>query len=125
MEPRENLWPFSNPPYIGNEDDIPVAIFEGGRASKTAYREYLSDRYGRYKMAVSGIHFNYSFDEELLQRDFALSGETDYTEYKNQFYVVLAERAVAYGWLMVAVTAAHFHQGPGPGSAELQECGAL
>lgn len=106
LEPREYLWPFSNPPYIRNEDDIPVAIFEGGRASKTAYREYLSDRYGRYKMAFSGIHFNYSFDEELLQRDFALSGETDYTEYKNQFYVVLAERAVAYGWLMVAVTAA-------------------
>lgn len=106
LEPREYLWPFSNPPYIRNEDDIPVAIFEGGQASKTAYREYLSDRYGRYKMAFSGIHFNYSFDEELLQRDFALSGETDYTEYKNQFYVVLAERAVAYGWLMVAVTAA-------------------
>lgn len=106
MTPREYLWPFSNPPYIRNEDDVPVAVFEGGRASKTEYREYLSDRYGRYKMAFSGIHFNYSFAEELLRRDFALSGETDYTEYKNQFYVVLAERAVAYGWLMVAVTAA-------------------
>lgn len=104
--PREYLWPFSNPPYIRNENDVPVAIFEGGRASKTEYREYLSDRYGRYKMAFSGIHFNYSFAEELLQRDFALSGEEDYREYKNQFYVVLAERAVAYGWLMVAVTAA-------------------
>lgn len=106
LTPREYLWPFSNPPYIRNEDDVPVAIFEGGRASKTEYREYLSDRYGRYKMTFSGIHFNYSFSEELLRRDFALSGECDYTEYKNQFYVVLAERAVAYGWLMVAVTAA-------------------
>lgn len=106
MTPREYLWPFSNPPYIRNEDDIPIAIFEGGRASKTEYREYLSDRYGRYKMTFSGIHFNYSFAEELLRRDFALSGETDYTEYKNQFYVALAEKAVAYGWLMVAVTAA-------------------
>ena len=106
LTPREYLWPFSNPPYIRNESDIPVAIFEGGRASKTEYREYLSDRYGRYKMTFCGIHFNYSFAEELLQRDFELSGETDYTEYKNQFYVELAERAVAYGWLMVAVTAA-------------------
>ena len=106
MTPREYLWPFSNPPYIRNEDDVPIAIFEGGRASKTEYREYLSDRYGRYKMTFSGIHFNFSFAEELLQRGFALSGEPDYAEYKNQFYVVLAERAVAYGWLMVAVTAA-------------------
>ena len=106
MDPPEYLWPFSNPPYIRNEADVPIAIFEGGRASKTEYREYLSDRYGRYKMTFSGIHFNYSFGEELLERDFALSGESDYTEYKNQFYVTLAERAVAYGWLIVAVTAA-------------------
>lgn len=106
LTPREYLWLFSNPPYIRDEADIPVAVFEGRLASKTEYREYLSDRYGRYKMAFSGIHFNYSFSEELLQRDFALSGEADYTEYKNQLYVTLAERAVAYGWLMVAVTAA-------------------
>lgn len=103
---REYLWPFSNPPYIHNEDDIPVAQFEGGRASKTEYREYLSDRYGRYKMAFSGIHVNYSFGDELLKRDFALSGEHDFTEYKNQLYVTLAEKAAAYGWLLVAITAA-------------------
>lgn len=106
LTPKEYLWPFSNPPYIRNENDVPIAIFEGGRASKTEYREYLSDRYGRYKMTFSGIHFNYSFSEELLQRDFELSGAQDYTEYKNQLYVELAERAVVYGWLMVAVTAA-------------------
>ena len=106
MNPREYLWPFSNPPYIRNEWDVPVAVFEGGLASKTEYREYLSDRYGRYKMAFSGIHFNYSFSEELLRRDFALSGGADYTEHKNQFYVELAERAAAYGWLLIAVTAA-------------------
>ena len=103
---REYLWPFSNPPYICNEADIPVAQFYGGQADKTAYREYLSDRYGRYKMAFSGIHVNYSFDEALLREDFALSGEPDFEEYKNQLYVALAEKAAAYGWLLVAVTAA-------------------
>lgn len=103
---REYLWPFSNPPYIRNEEDIPVARFYGEQAEKTAYREYLSDRYGRYKMTFSGIHVNYSFDDALLQADFALSGETDFGEYKNQLYVALAEKAAAYGWLLVAVTAA-------------------
>ena len=103
---REYLWPFSNPPYIRNEEDIPVARFYGAQAEKTEYREYLSDRYGRYKMALSGIHVNYSFDEELLWEDFALSGESDFEEYRNQLYVVLAEKAAAYGWLLVAVTAA-------------------
>lgn len=104
--PKEYLWPFSNPPYIRNEVDIPVARFEGGRASKTEYREYLSDRYGRYKMTFSGIHVNFSFAEELLEADFAVSQESDFQEYKNQLYVTLAERAAAYGWILVAITAA-------------------
>ena len=56
---RELLWPFSNPPYILSERDIPIAEFPEEEAAKTAYREYLSDRYGRYKMAFSGIHLNY------------------------------------------------------------------
>lgn len=103
---REYLWPFSNPPYIRNEEDVPIAHFEGGKASKTKYREYLSDRYGRYKMTFSGIHVNFSFSDELLEEDFKLSGEKDYTEYKNQLYVILAERAAAYGWILVAITAA-------------------
>lgn len=103
---REYLWPFSNPPYIRNEEDVPIAHFEGGKASKTTYREYLSDRYGRYKMTFSGIHVNFSFADELLEKDFEISGEDDYTEYKNQLYVILAERAAAYGWILVAITAA-------------------
>lgn len=103
---REILWPFSNPPFIRNEEDIPVAQFYGATSSKTSYRQYLSDRYGRYKMTLSGIHVNYSFSDELLQTDFQVSGETDFTEYKNQLYVTLAERTAAYGWILTAVSAA-------------------
>lgn len=103
---REYLWPFSNPPLISNEDDVPIALFFGGEASKTAYRRYLSDRYGRYKMTFSGIHFNYSFSDELLRADFAVSGGNDFTEYKNDLYVSLAEQAAAYGWILTAITAA-------------------
>lgn len=103
---REYLWPFSNPPYIKNEEDIPVALFNGDKASKTEYREYLSDRYGRYKMTLCGIHVNFSFADELLQADFALSGCDDFTAYKNGLYVSLAEGVAEYGWLLVALTAA-------------------
>jgi glutamate--cysteine ligase len=103
---REYLWPFSNPPYIRDESDIPIAQFKGGKSSKTEYRNYLSDRYGRYKMSFSGIHVNFSFSDALLQKDFAVSGEEHFEEYKNQLYVTLAERSAAYGWLLVAVTAA-------------------
>lgn len=106
MDSPEYLWPFSNPPYIRSEKDIPIAQFEGEEAWKTEYRNYLSDHYGRYKMAFSGIHVNYSFSDELLERDFQLSDETDFTAYKNGVYLDLAIKAVAYGWILVATTAA-------------------
>lgn len=117
---KEYLWPFSNPPYIENERDIPVAVFEGREFSKTAYRDYLSHKYGRYKMTFSGIHVNFSFSEELLLADFAeeqkragtggekerQENEADYQEYKNSLYLRLAEQMALYGWILVAVTAA-------------------
>ena len=103
---REYLWPFSNPPYIRNESDVPVAKFEGEDAAKTEYRHYLSDRYGRYKMAFSGIYVNFSFSEELLQRNFKYTDETDYKEYKNKLYVMLAKKMAIYSWILTAVTAA-------------------
>ena len=102
----EILWPFSNPGYIRNETDIPVAQFSGGFSSKTDYREYLSDRYGRYKMVLSGIHINYSFSDELLLADFEAGGYEDFLEYKDALYLSLAQRSVEYGWIMTAITAA-------------------
>ncbi len=106
LEQPEYLWPFSNPPYIKNEDNIPIAIFNGIETGKTKYREYLASRYGRYKMTLSGIHFNYSFDEELLKQNFKYSDETDYQTYKDEIYLSLAENLVSYGWLITALTAA-------------------
>ena len=102
----EILWPFSNPAYIHNEEDIPVAQFTGGYSSKTDYREYLSNRYGRYKMVLSGIHVNFSFADELLQADFKAGRHSDFQEYKNSLYLSLARQAAAYGWIITAVTAA-------------------
>jgi glutamate--cysteine ligase len=116
----ELLWPFSNPPFIRNEADVPVAIFKGKQASKTEYREYLSDRYGRYKMTFSGIHVNYSFNGELLQNNFELSAPKHilaegkdsqnyqhcFRSYKDNFYLKLTEKMVAYGWILTAITAA-------------------
>ncbi|MCD7867908.1 MAG: hypothetical protein LUG62_06895 [Clostridiales bacterium] len=106
LSPREYLWPFSNPPYIHSERDIPIAQFGGPETGKTTYREYLSERYGRYKMTFCGIHFNYSFNDELLRADFARSGKENFIEYKNELYLTLARRVAAYDWILTAATAA-------------------
>ncbi len=104
---KELLWPFSNPPFIYNEEDIPIARFYGELAEKTEYRNYLSGRYGRYKMTYSGIHLNFSFAEELLAEDFAAAGTgEDFRTYKDRQYLELAEKMVAVGWIMTVLTAA-------------------
>lgn len=115
LSPRELLWQYSNPPYIAGEDDIPIARFYGERSAKTAYRHHLAQRYGRYMMTLSGIHFNYSFAGDLLRRNYevetgirVVKGQEpdDYREYCDRIYLHLASRLVAYGWVMVALTAA-------------------
>ncbi|MCR4604918.1 MAG: hypothetical protein K5639_02855 [Eubacterium sp.] len=108
---KEYLWPFSSPPYIRGDDDIPVAKFDGHLSSKTAYRHYLAKKYGRYKMSFSGIHVNYSIGKELLKAAYdAYQTEMDsrlsLREYKDELYLKLAEGAVKYGWLLVTLTAA-------------------
>ena len=103
---REYIWPFSNPPYLDCEEDIPIAQFTGERAHATAYREYLSGRYGRYKMTFSGIHVNYSFSDELLKKEFSHRGGGRSRSFRDGFYLELAEKCAAYGWLLVILTAA-------------------
>ena len=108
MPEPELLWPFSNPPYIRDESEIPVAQYEGDEWVKTEYRNYLAERYGKYMMTFSGIHFNYSFSDELLRAEYE-AGARDYgsfRDFKDHFYVSLASKMLVYNWLIVAVTAA-------------------
>ena len=102
----EYIWPFSNPPFIRNERDIPIAHHNSKAEYSEWYREYLANRYGRYMMSLSGIHVNYSFSDELLKADFELSENGSFVEYKNRIYLDLAAGLAAYGWLVTALTAA-------------------
>ncbi|MBR1555344.1 MAG: glutathione synthase [Oscillospiraceae bacterium] len=102
---QETLWLFSNPPHIDSEDEIPVAYFrEDSRAGKNRYRQYLEQKYGKRKMLFSGIHFNFSFLDEYLQT--LKPEQTEFQEFKNQFYLKLAKQVLSYSWLLVLLTAA-------------------
>ena len=96
----ELLWMYSNPPHIKNENDIPVAVYEGDQKSKHSYRKYLAEKYGKYKMTLSGIHVNYSLSEKLLKTAFSKSDYSDYTEFKNSAYLRLAQGLTEYGWII-------------------------
>ena len=64
---REYLWPMSNPPLIADPEAIPVAHFVGKNREKETYRDYLSQKYGKKIMLYCGIHYNFSFDRDLIR----------------------------------------------------------
>ena len=102
----EYLWPFSNPPKISGEDEIPVARFVGSQQGKSAYRHYLAEKYGKKKMLFSGIHLNFSFSAQLLETAFQSQNQSDFAAYRNSVYLRLAKRLTQYAWLVVFLTAA-------------------
>lgn len=74
----EILWLFSNPPYVKGENDIPIASFKGSLKGKEIYRKYLAEKYGKKKMLFSGIHFNFSFADELVECAFKESKSNNF-----------------------------------------------
>lgn len=103
---KEFLWPFSNPPYVKGEKDIPVARFRGDLKNKEYYRQYLATKYGKKKMLFSGIHINYSFAKELLEEDYKNKNFESFQDYKNHIYLQFAKKIVKYSWFIVYLTAA-------------------
>ncbi|MBR6337640.1 MAG: glutathione synthase [Ruminococcus sp.] len=102
-ENGERIWLYSNPPHFDNEDEIPVANFVGRHSGKRKYREQLEKRYGKKLMLFSGVHFNFSFDEEYLK---SICDDEDYDKWRDEFYLRLYKQLSVHSWLMLLLTAA-------------------
>ena len=104
----EYLWPSSVPPVLHSENDVPIAQYSGWDAPETTYREYLAAKYDRHRMALCGVHVNFSISDDLLlwvhSQNF--KNDTNYSNWKNQLYLEIAQKALAYGWILTALTAA-------------------
>ncbi|MBQ6633448.1 MAG: glutathione synthase [Ruminococcus sp.] len=99
----ESIWLYSNPPHFDSEDEIPVANFTGEHTGKRIYREQLSRRYGKKLMLFSGIHFNFSFDDEYLK---TLYNGPDFDFWRDEFYLSLYKKLSLNSWLLLLLTAA-------------------
>jgi glutamate--cysteine ligase len=100
----EYLWPYSQPPVLPeNLNDVQIAQFEHGDA--TPYREYLSQKYGKYHQLLSGVHFNFSFTKELL---FTLYQESklsiSFPDFINNLYLKVARFYLKHAWLIIYLT---------------------
>ncbi|MFA8433616.1 MAG: bifunctional glutamate--cysteine ligase GshA/glutathione synthetase GshB [Marinifilaceae bacterium] len=98
----ELLWPQSLPPNLPEEEKIPIASYgEKGRA-KEIYRELLAEVYGRERQLISGIHFNFSFPDQMLgQLMRLLAPNQDFELFREEVYLRMVRNFMRYRWLLV------------------------
>lgn len=101
----EYLWTSSNPPALPQEEDIPIAKMDD--PLEDSYRNALAEKYGRKKQLLSGIHYNFSFNEGFIRKLYDASGrQKQYKDFKNEIYMKVARNILKYRWLLIYLTGA-------------------
>ena len=103
---KEYLWPQSIPPILPNEEHIPIGDFHGENGeSYKKYREHLAEKYGKKFHLLSGIHYNFSFSDEFLEKLYneVYDGANfeDLKSFKNYTYLKIARNYLRYGWFII------------------------
>ncbi|ANU28169.1 bifunctional glutamate--cysteine ligase GshA/glutathione synthetase GshB [Planococcus versutus] len=100
MDKDEMIWPLSMPPGLpADEKDIVLAKLADPEGVR--YRELLAQEHGRRKQMISGIHYNFEFGEELIQKLFKAQSEiTKYHQFKTKIYMKITRNYLHYRWLI-------------------------
>lgn len=104
---NEFFWPQSMPCDIPEDDEIPIAIYEGrpDAGSAMAYRQGLIEKYGGKKQLISGIHLNFSFkDEDIETVRRAIAPEYSHQAFKDAVYLKIVRNYLRYRWLIIYLT---------------------
>ena len=101
----EYLWPQSMPCIIPKDESIiKIASFNDSIEGIEArvYRENLVKKYGCKKQLISGIHYNFSFDEDIIKKLFKNTNTNeDYKTFKNNLYLKVTRNYLRYSWLII------------------------
>ena len=97
---NEYLWPQSNPPILPDDESlIPVAQLEDIELRK--YREELVKKYGAKKQLISGVHFNFSFKDEVLEKMYELSdSKSSFRDFKDGVYFKIGRNFLRNRWFL-------------------------
>ena len=104
----ELLWPYSMPSEK-LAADVRIAEYPDSEVGRSAreYREYLDKKYGTDLQLVSGIHYNFSYNEKLICKLYEIHGiEVDYRAFKNDLYMKAARNYLNYHWFLVLMLGA-------------------
>lgn len=100
----EYLWPQSMPCNIPDDENIPISFYDEGEAGKLAraYREKLHKKYGGKKQLISGIHYNFSFNEKVINHLYENTDKVvSYNEFRDNIYLKVARNYLRYRWLLI------------------------
>jgi glutamate--cysteine ligase len=103
QQSEELLWSASMPCCLNGEESIPIAQYGSSNQGlfKTIYRRGLGYRYGKMMQAISGVHFNFSFADELWIVLQNLEQNTDeLRHFKSALYFGLIRNMQRFGWLV-------------------------
>ncbi|WP_295721947.1 glutamate--cysteine ligase [uncultured Methanobrevibacter sp.] len=103
----EYLWFQSIPCILPYWNQIPIAKYPKEGKTSQKYRENLANKYGVKKQMISGVHFNFSFSDYLIDRLFENEVEDiSYKEFKNNIYLKITRNYIRYCWLIIYLTGA-------------------
>lgn len=95
----ESIWPISMPMVLPDESMIPIAKLDNKEDVK--YREVLTHKYGKKKQMISGVHYNFELDDQLILRLY--ENQTDISDkdsFKSMIYLKLTKNFLRYRWLL-------------------------
>jgi glutamate--cysteine ligase len=98
----EYLWPQSIPPILPADQQIPIAQFGEDGKEAQQYRELLAEKYGPKNQLFSGIHFNFSYSEKLLELLYLKANPAvSFDDFKDQIYLKTARQMLRLRWLYI------------------------
>lgn len=99
---NEYLWPQSIPPILPADQQIPIAQYgEDGKEARE-YREFLAAKYGLKNMLFSGIHFNFSYSEKLLELLYLRANPSvSFDDFKDEVYLKTTRQMLRLRWLYI------------------------
>ena len=116
----EYLWPQSMPSIVPDDNEINIAEYDDNEKGNSAYeyRKNLIKKYGGKRQLICGIHYNFSFDENIIKKvydyhknkkmlfseNINISDEISdmsYKDFKNAMYLKIARNYLRYRWLIV------------------------
>lgn len=100
VEEQDLLWPFSMPACIPT-DTTKIKIAQLTNQKEYAYREGLARLYGKHVQLISGIHYNFQLNPDVIEANYQQhGGQEPFIDYHNETYMHLVRNYFRYRWFL-------------------------